>query len=250
MNPINKKRRRNSEARTLELFELMKKGDKQAREEIVLDHLNVVKHFAKKYSKDVDSFHNIYDEGVIGLLKAVDRFDPSVGVKFVTYAYPYIQGCILEYIRYRDEEKDQPLKARDYKILIAINKALDEKDRYLTYPELAEMTGYDVKEVELVMETATNKTRLESIMPDTEESLELKEMIDCGVNVEEEALSNLRLKAVFDELGEMDSLLINRYYVDGMGQSEIARETGISQAQVCRKLKKATQRFKEVYLAY
>lgn len=250
MNPINKKRKRNSEARTLELFELMKKGDKQAREEIILDHLNMVKHFAKKHSRDVDTFHCIYDEGVIGLIKAVDRFKPEVGTKFSTYAYAYIQGSVFEYLRYRDEEKDQPLKPRDYDILVAANRALDEKDRFLSYYEIAEMTGYDAKDIALAMETVTNKTRLESLVPDMNESVTVMELVESGHNTEQDAMKRIKYQEICSKLSEDELHMLQRYYVDGVGQSDLGKEAGISQAQVSRRLKKVTEKFKDLYLAY
>lgn len=250
MNPINKKRKINTVERTTELFELMHKGDKNAREEIILDHLNMVKHFAKKHSRDVDTFHCIYDEGVIGLIKAVDRFNPNVGVKFTTYAYPYIQGAIIEYLRYRDEEKDQPLKARDYNILVAANRALDEKDRFLSYYEIAEMTGYDAKDIELVMETVTNKTRLESLVPDMDETITIMELVGSGHNTEQDVMKRIKYQEICSMLSEEELHILQRYYVDGVGQTALGKEVGISQAQVCRRLKKATERFKDLYLAY
>ena len=82
-----------------ELFKRVKNGDTKAREELVNGNLKLVLSILKKFSKHVDNMDDLFQIGCIGLLKAIDNFDLSYGVKFSTYCVPMIQGEVKRYLR-------------------------------------------------------------------------------------------------------------------------------------------------------
>ena len=84
---------------TIELFKKYQKGDKLAKEEIVNGNLKLVLSLLKKFNNRTDNMDDLFQIGCIGLIKSIDNFDPTMGVKFSTYAVPMIIGEVRRFLR-------------------------------------------------------------------------------------------------------------------------------------------------------
>jgi RNA polymerase sporulation-specific sigma factor len=78
-----------------ELFEKIKKGDKAAREKYIRGNLRLVLSVIRRFSNHNENMDDLFQIGCIGLMKSIDNFDPTIGVKFSTYAVPMIIGEVI-----------------------------------------------------------------------------------------------------------------------------------------------------------
>ena len=88
-----------SQEELLKLMQKVKSGDKDAREQFVMYNMRLVLSIVQRFSANKNNVDDIFQVGIIGLLKSIDNFDLSVGVKFSTYAVPMIIGEIRKYLR-------------------------------------------------------------------------------------------------------------------------------------------------------
>lgn len=111
-----------------EYFELAKKGDRKAREKLIEHNLRLVAHIVKKYYTTTENNEDLMSIGTIGLIKAIDSFDPSNGARFATYGGRCVQNEILMYFRSRKKLQNE----------VSINEAIDtDKDgNPLTYIDI------------------------------------------------------------------------------------------------------------------
>ena len=123
---------------TKELFERLKKGDISAREKIVNGNLKLVLSILKIFSNCDENKDDLFQIGCVGLLKAVDNFDPSFGVKFSTYCVPMILGEIRRYVRDNSSIRvSRSLKDLSYKSLKAKDELSLSLGRSPTISEIA-----------------------------------------------------------------------------------------------------------------
>ena len=85
--------------RTRELFRRYREGDEDARQQLIVNHLNLVRFLASKFKNRGEPLEDLVQVGTIGLIKAIDRFDPDRGLEFTTYATPTIMGEIKRHFR-------------------------------------------------------------------------------------------------------------------------------------------------------
>lgn len=178
---------------------------------------------------------------MIGLLDASKRFDPSLGIKFSTYAYKYILGEVTKYIR----ENTNLKVGRDVlKLKSSIEKAKDylrqKLQREPTNVELSLVLDIDYEKLDEIEQINTNVKSLDYCF------LEEQDNLYNSIRVEEKSMegSLIDLKDEIEKLDDEDKKIIySRYYYD-MTQSETSKELGISQVQVSRKESKILQKLK------
>ena len=191
----------------VELSTLAKKGDSKARQKLINSNYRLVISIAKKYTRKGTSFDDLIQESSIGLLKAVDRFDPTRGFKFSTYACWWIKQATLQYIN----NENSPVKIPSH------SKMLVSKIKRTT-KEIEDKFGYtpNAKEISEILCTSENQVRnamlisfkTTSLDDDTKEnSVSLKEKIRDTDSNPEETLIN---KEMFQIVKESLSLLTPR----------------------------------------
>ena len=127
------KRKKGRDAATPELFEKYQKTrDPQVREELILAHMNLVRYLARKFANRGEPLEDLTQVGMIGLMNAIDRFDPSRGIRFATYATPTIVGEIRRY--FRDWGWAVKVPRRLQELSLAANKAIDQLTQQLNRP--------------------------------------------------------------------------------------------------------------------
>lgn len=218
---------------TIDLLRRAREGDPQAREQVVLQNLGLVKYLVKKFLDRGKEFEDLYQYGCMGLLKAVDRFDPDFGAQFSTYAVPVILGEIRRYLR--DDgliHVARSIRENARKIEQYREKKLLENGIHPSVEEIHRELGLKREEIVLALNAAQPVFSLDAPVIEGEDAPPLSETIgrNCMEGVEKRILVGDLLK----DLSQEDRRLILLRYYHRKTQSEIAREMGISQVQVSR----------------
>lgn len=230
----------------INLFKRYQSGDKEAKEELVNGNLKLVLSILKKYNSR-DNLDDLFQIGVVGLIKAVDNFDLSHEVRFSTYAVLMIDGEIKRYIRDNNSLRiSRSIKDLSYKILTFKEEFMKENNREATTDEIAKglgVTNYDV--VEALMSLKEPESLYEPIYNDGGDTIYLLDQIeDKKENKDLDSLISMR-KALNKIKQREKNILINRFIV-GKTQMEIAKDLGVSQAQVSRLEKNAIKNVKRL----
>jgi len=227
-----------SEIETLALFRSFREARGTAiRDQIVSRYLNLVQSVARRFSGMGESTEDLIQEGAIGLLNAVDLFDPDRGVKFSTYACHLITSQIQHYLRDRGRLIRQPAWVQELntKVTRVTEQLSQELGRDPTPAEVAERLNISVESVVNVL-AARSLNRVMSLNApaeganDTELSLIEKEKVSTT------KLAALQLpvedRIVLDEairgLKELEQKVVRLFFFGDLNQTEIARKLGIS----------------------
>ena len=223
------------------LIKKARAGEKEAREVLIEHNLGLVRHIVKRFLGRGYEAEDLFQIGVIGLIKAIDKFDTEYDVKFSTYAVPLITGEIKRFIRDDGMIKvSRNLKENGIKIKMAREKLAGKYGREPSIDEVAKEAFLTVEEVVLAMEA---NVQVESIyksvyQSDGNELFMVDQLADESGNAHEEVLNHLLVNQLLNGLGkEEQKLIILRYYQDKT-QMEVAKVLGISQVQVSRLEKK------------
>lgn len=234
----------NKEADEL-LMKIKKDNDEDAKNKFIMANLRLVLSLLQRF----DSKHNsddLFQVGVIGLLKAINNFDLKYNVKFSTYAVPMIIGEIKRYLKDNSSIK-VPRSARDiaYKALQARESIEIKYGRTATLAEIAEETGYYEQEVACALNAVSEPISIyENVFSDEEDSLSLIEQLYDKFEGEEVWNEKMLLKQSFMALTDKERAILKaRFYLDKT-QMQIAEKLGVSQAQVSRLEKLALKKMK------
>lgn len=235
----------NKEAEDL-LVKIKNEDDEDSKNKFVMANLRLVLSLIQRF----DSKHNsddLFQVGVIGLLKAVNNFDLKYNVKFSTYAVPMIIGEIKRYLKDSTSIK-VPRSARDiaYKALQAREKIELKEQRTASLFEIAIETGYKEEEVACALNAVSEPISIyENVFSDEEDSLSLIEQLYDKGEGEDMWNERMLLKQSFMSLSEKERAILRaRYYLDKT-QMQIADKLGVSQAQVSRLEKLALKKMRE-----
>ncbi len=217
----------------------MRKEDK--REEMIIKHVPLVKYIAQKYFprvRGVLELEDLINIGIIGLIDAIEKFDPKKGVKFSTYAELRIKGAIL------DEIRSQDLVSRSTREKIgAIERAYSELEaelgRSAEDEEVAEKLGIDLSEFYKLLDESRNISliSLDDPIVKTTEMREYVEKLKEGLEIgpfEYTSLKEIKeiLKDSIEELPEKEKLVVTLYYLEDLTMKEIGEIIGVSESRV------------------
>lgn len=223
------------------LIEHMQAGEKEVREVLIEQNLGLVHHIVKRFLNRGYEADDLFQIGVIGLIKAIDKFDPSFDVKFSTYAVPLIAGEIKRFLRDDGMVKvSRTLKENGNRVKYARERLVLKLNREPTLEEVSKEAGLTTEEVILAMEA---NVQVESIYQsvyenDGNEIYMVDQLADKGKDEQERMLNHLVIKQLIEGLPETEQKLIRLRYYQDKTQTEVARMLGISQVQVSRLEKK------------
>ena len=230
--------------------ELLKKaaeGDKKAREELISGNLKLVLSVIRRFSGRGENPDDLFQVGCIGLIKAIDNFDLSHGVKFSTYAVPMIIGELRRYLR-----DNTPIRvSRSVRDLA--DKALSVKDelsaklsREPKIEEIAAKLGVPKEDVALALDAIADPVSLyEPVYSENGDSVYVMDKVCDVSNTDESWLESIAISQAIDKLSPREKRIINLRFFEGRTQMEVADEISISQAQVSRLEKGALERIKK-----
>lgn len=252
--PLKKSKRSiRDKQKTKELFKRYKEtGDEQAREQLVLAHLNLARFLASKFKNRGESLDDLVQVATIGLIKAIDRFDISRGLEFTTYATPTIMGEIKRHFRDKGWSVRVPRRLQELsaKVTQVSDKLTEKLQRSPSVDEIAQALGVSVDEVLEAMESAHAYSSVSLDVPqgDDDDGTQSSTVIDKYALVDEDLESSddrIVLEQAIKDFSEREQQIIRMRFLEGFTQVEIAQKLQISQVQVSRLLRKTLQKFQE-----
>lgn len=237
--------------RTRELFRRYKEeGDEEAREQLIVSHLNLVRFLASKFKNRGEPLDDLIQVGTIGLIKAIDRFDPSRGLEFTTFATPTILGEIKRH--FRDKGWSVRVPRRLQELSAKVNQVTDELTKELqrspSVEEIANALGTSVDEVLEAMESSSaySSVPLEGTGSNSDD--DAPSVIDHYITEDENLASSDDRMVIEDAIRDFsprEQDIIRMRFIEGMTQVEIAKKLGISQVQVSRLLRRTLKKIQE-----
>lgn len=231
---------------TEELFKKFRNGDNLAKERLINGNLKLVLSILKKYIGKYDNLDDLFQIGVIGLIKAIDNFNIDLGLKLSTYAIPMISGEIRRYLR------DNNLLRISRSVKDLAYKAIQKRDELTntfgyvpSYETIAKELGVSEIDVLSSLEAMADPVSIfEPIYNDGGDTIYLYEQLE-DKSSESDIETRLALKKAINDLSEREKNILDKRYIIGKTQMEIASELGISQAQVSRLEKGAIKTLKK-----
>ena len=225
---------------TLELIKLTKEGNKEARDQIVNDNVGLVWSIVRRFTNRGHEIEDLFQIGSIGLIKAIDKFDLSYGVKFSTYAVPMITGEIKRFLRDDGMIKvSRSLKETATKIRAVREKYNNKIGRDPTLDEVEDELKVDRDIIVMALETSSQVESLyKTIYQGDGSPIYLIDKLTEAEDEEEKIIDNIALESIIDSLDEKEREIIRLRYFKDRTQTDIANELGISQVQVSRLEKK------------
>ena len=237
-------------------------GERDAREVLIEKNLGLVHHIVRRFANRGHDLEDLFQIGTIGLMKAIDKFDLSLGLKFSTYAVPMITGEIKRFLRDDGMVKvSRTIKENGMKVSAARQKLQGILGREPSIQEIAEETGMDREGIVLAMEASIEVESIYSaVYQDDGSEVYLVDKVVRGSSgsvgsrvglyssedsEKEELLNHMLLKQLLDGLEPSERELIYMRYFQNKTQMEIASVLGISHVQVSRMEKKILLRMRE-----
>ncbi len=229
-----------------ELLHRLKAGDAAARERFIVGNMRLVLSLVKRFWATDANADDVFQAGCIGLLKAIDNFDLSVGVRFSTYAVPMILGEIKRFLRDGNSLRvSRSIRDTAYKIL-KTRERLEEEHKEATIAKIAEAMQVREREVVYALDAISDPVSLfEPVYNKSGDALLLMDQIADVKNNDEVWTERADLAEAMERLGERERKILFLRYFEGKTQTEISAEVGISQAQVSRLEKNAVNTIRE-----
>lgn len=235
--------------KTMVLIERSHHGDKKAREQLVEENMGLIWSIVKRFSGRGTDMEDLFQIGAMGLIKAIDKFDPSFEVKFSTYAVPMIAGEIKRFLRDDGIVKvSRTLKENCWKIKRETEGFRQKTGREPSLEELSVITELSREEIAMALESSAEVESIYKTIPQKDGSeiclLDRMESQNQGGGMQQ-LLNRVVLEQLLTELPDMERRLIIMRYMQDKTQSEVARVLGVSQVQVSRLEKRILKQMRE-----
>lgn len=220
-------------------------GDADARRQMIEGNLRLVLSVVQKFAQRDENLDDLFQVGCIGLIKAIDHFDPDLNVRFSTYGVPMIVGEIRRFLRDNNAVRvSRSVRDIAYKAMQAKEQLQKELNREPHIDEIAERVQLPVTTVTLALESVVDPVSLyEPVYSDEGDTIYVMDQLgDSGG--EDSWISGIMFKDTVQALSEREKKIMALRYLSGKTQVEVAKEIGISQAQVSRLEKNALGRIK------
>lgn len=230
-----------SDGEKAELFERIIQGDQRAKEEYIKGNLRLVLSVIKRFSNSNENPDDLFQIGCVGLIKAINNFNPKLEVKFSTYAVPMIIGEIRRYMRDNNSIRvSRSLRDIAYKAIYAKENYVKKNQKEPTVQELSEEIGISKEDIVYALDAIQSPMSLnEPVYNDNGDALYIMDQVSDKNSREEKWIENLSIQAAMEKLSERERYIIQLRFFEGKTQTEVAKKVNISQAQVSRLEKNA-----------
>ena len=235
-----------SEAEKSALIRAARAGDRDARQQMIQGNLRLVVSVVQKFSNRGENLDDLFQVGCIGLIKAIDNFDPALNVRFSTYGVPMIVGEIRRFLRDNNAVRvSRSIRDLACHVMRAREALQKEQGREPRVSEIAARVGATPENVAIALESVVEPASLyEPVYSDGEDSLALMDQLHDATG-EESWISDIMFRDTVKALSPRERRIIAMRYLNGKTQMQVAKEIGISQAQVSRLEKGALRQIKE-----
>ena len=233
------------EAEKIELLKKIKEGDMKAREELINGNLRLVLSVIQRFNGRGENPDDLFQVGVIGLIKAIDNFDITLDVKFSTYAVPMIIGEVRRYLRDSGTIRiSRSLRDLAYKAMQVRERMINETSAEPTVEAIAKELEVKKEDVVMALEAVSDPISLyEPVFSESGDTVYVMDQVG-DKNNDINWLNEIALKDAIVNLGNREKKILNLRFFQGKTQVEVAEEIGISQAQVSRLEKGALNKIK------
>ena len=220
-------------------------GDTGARERMVEGNLRLVLSVVQRFAQRGENLDDLFQVGCIGLIKAIDNFDPAQPVRFSTYGVPMIIGEIRRFLRDNNALRvSRSLRDTAYRAMQARETLEKQLGRDPTMDEIAGEAGLSRREVTAALESVVEPVSLEEpVYTDGGDAMYLIDQVR-DPDGEDSWISGLQFRQTVAGLTPREKRIMELRYLRGKTQMEVAQEIGISQAQVSRLEKGALNQFR------
>ena len=231
---------------TMALIRRAQAGDKSAREEAVSGNLRLVLSVVQRFTNRGELLDDLFQVGVIGLLKAVDNFDIKQPVRFSTYGVPMIIGEIRRYLRDNSALRvSRSIRDNAYRALTVKERLTGEHQREPSVDEIARAMDVPREDVVFALDAIADPISLyEPIFQDGGDAICVMDQVRDTQSTDENWLDQIAIKQAMGALSPREKRILALRFYDGKTQMEVAAEVGISQAQVSRLEKSVIGRIK------
>ena len=229
-----------------QLLTRIKAGDKKAEEIFIRGNLRLVLSVLQRFWNRGENPDDLFQVGCVGLIKSIRNFDMSLGLKFSTYAVPMILGEIRRYLRDNNMVRvSRSVRDTAYKALAVKEKLTGELGREPTVEEISKRLGTSGEEVAAALDAIVDPVSLfEPVYAEGSDTIYVMDQVRDSKNCDDNWMEEILIKESISHLPAREKQIIALRFLDGKTQMEVAREIGISQAQVSRLEKGALRKIK------
>ena len=213
-----------------------KNGDENARQQLVEGNLRLVLSVIQRFEKRGENPDDLFQVGCIGLIKAINNFDPTKQVKFSTYGVPMIAGEVRRYLRDNSVIRvSRSLRDVAYRVLQCKEQLIPELGRDPTLEEISTRLEMTVQEVSEALDAVCAPISLyDPVYAEGGDPLTVMDQVCDSRNTEDGWMEHIALRNAFKALSGREKQILSMRFYDGKTQMEVAGSLGISQAQVSR----------------
>ncbi|MCI6929100.1 MAG: RNA polymerase sporulation sigma factor SigG [Ruminococcus sp.] len=233
------------EDKKLELIKKAHNGDRNARDEMIQGNLKLVLSVIQRFSNRGEPLDDLFQVGCMGLIKAIDNFNADLQVRFSTYAVPMIIGEVRRYLRDNNFVRvSRSLRDTAYKAIQVREKLSNELNREPRVEEIAKELDMNKEDVVIALEAIVEPVSLyEPVYNEGGDAIYVMDQIGDR-NTPDSWMDEIMIKDSIKKLSQREKNILNLRFMLGKTQTEVAKEIGISQAQVSRLEKSALKRIK------
>lgn len=212
-----------------ELLDRSHHGDKDARDKLICGNLRLVLSVIQRFTSRGENPDDLFQVGCIGLIKAIDNFDPSHEVMFSTYGVPMISGEVKRFLRDNNAVRvSRSMRDTAYRAMQIKEQLTNENGKEPNITEIAKRMELPPEDIVIALESIVEPVSLyEPVFSDGGDWLE-----------------EIAMREAIRDLTDRERKILSMRFIDGKTQTEVAGEIGISQAQVSRLEKGAMSRIK------
>ena len=213
-----------------------KHGDRDAREQLIAGNLRLVLSVIQKFTGRGESADDLFQVGCIGLIKAIDHFDPAQPVRFSTYGVPMIAGEVRRYLRDNSVIRvSRSIRDVAYRVLQCKEALTTRLGREPTLEEISRELEIPLEEVSRALDAVCAPASLyDPVYSDGGDPLTVMDQVRDTKNTEDGWMEHITLQNAFRALNDREKQILSLRFYDGKTQMEVASALGISQAQVSR----------------
>lgn len=222
-----------------ELLDRSHHGDKDARDKLICGNLRLVLSVIQRFTSRGENPDDLFQVGCIGLIKAIDNFDPSHEVMFSTYGVPMISGEVKRFLRDNNAVRDTAYRAMQIK-----EQLTNENGKEPNITEIAKRMELPPEDIVIALESIVEPVSLyEPVFSDGGDTIYIMDQVKGGTT-DGDWLEEIAMREAIRDLTDRERKILSMRFIDGKTQTEVAGEIGISQAQVSRLEKGAMSRIK------
>ena len=228
-----------------ELLDRSHHGDKDARDKLICGNLRLVLSVIQRFTSRGENPDDLFQVGCIGLIKAIDNFDPSHEVMFSTYGVPMISGEVKRFLRDNNAVRvSRSMRDTAYRAMQIKEQLTNENGKEPNITEIAKRMELPPEDIVIALESIVEPVSLyEPVFSDGGDTIYIMDQVKGGTT-DGDWLEEIAMREAIRDLTDRERKIRSMRFIDGKTQTEVAGEIGISQAQVSRLEKGAMSRIK------